>query len=246
MNISNDLMINLAWSLLHFLWQGTLIAAIAAGLMFVFHKPATRYLLGLGALALMFVSFGEAFVVSRFTNQASDQKYYPKYFITSNAYPYNDTRSNATIKHADDALPNMTGFGFNPLMDVGPLTSYDTPGQKAAQDRCRTADPKEGIYAKDKGKNAGYWFSLTVIRGYCDAFFSLEAILEANGVKFGLGDFTRSYQTVLGGKLSSTMNAGGFFRVPKDGLDGAGLLRPMAWDAQKKQFVYTGAAVAVP
>jgi ABC-type branched-subunit amino acid transport system substrate-binding protein len=195
---------------------------------------------------VMFVSYGEAFVVSRFTNQANDQKYYPKYFISTNAYPFNDTRSNATIKHHDSALPNMTGYGYNALMDVGPLASADTPGQKSAQDRCRTADPKEGIFAKEKGKNEGYWFSLSGIRGYCDAFFVLEAVLETNGVRFPLGDFTRGYQSALDGKLSSTLNSGGFFRVPSDGIDGIGLLRPMAWDGQHKQFVYTGTAVAVP
>jgi beta-lactamase regulating signal transducer with metallopeptidase domain len=63
MNIPNDLMITLAWSLLHFLWQGALIAAVAAGLMFAFRRPATRYLLGLGALSLMFASFGVTFMV---------------------------------------------------------------------------------------------------------------------------------------------------------------------------------------
>jgi beta-lactamase regulating signal transducer with metallopeptidase domain len=63
MNVPNDLMITLAWSLLHFLWQGTLIAAVAAGLMFAFRRPATRYLLGVGALSLMFASFGVTFMV---------------------------------------------------------------------------------------------------------------------------------------------------------------------------------------
>jgi hypothetical protein len=199
-----------------------------------------------GVTHVVFVSYAEAFVVSRFTNQANDQKYYPKYFVTSNAYPHNDTRSDATIKHHETALPNMTGYGYNPLLDVGPLSvTPDTPGQKAAQDRCRRADPKEGIYAKDRGTD-GYWFSVGVIRGYCDAFFVLKATLETNGVRFGLGDFTRGYQNALGGKLSSTMNAGGFFRVPKDGIDGIGLVRPFAWDAARKQFAYSGAAVPVP
>jgi beta-lactamase regulating signal transducer with metallopeptidase domain len=63
MNIPNDLMVTLAWSLLHFLWQGALIAAVAAGLMFAFRRPATRYLLGVGALSLMFASFGATFTV---------------------------------------------------------------------------------------------------------------------------------------------------------------------------------------
>jgi beta-lactamase regulating signal transducer with metallopeptidase domain len=47
----------LAWSLLHFLWQGAAIAAVAAAFMAVLRKPASRYLVGITALALMLGSF---------------------------------------------------------------------------------------------------------------------------------------------------------------------------------------------
>jgi beta-lactamase regulating signal transducer with metallopeptidase domain len=57
MNASLDFMQTLAWSLLHFLWQGAAIAAVAAAVMHVFRKPATRYAVGISALGLMFLSF---------------------------------------------------------------------------------------------------------------------------------------------------------------------------------------------
>jgi beta-lactamase regulating signal transducer with metallopeptidase domain len=60
---TNDFMYTLAWSLLHFLWQGAAIAAVAAACMFVFHKPATRYVVGIGALALMLASFAITFAL---------------------------------------------------------------------------------------------------------------------------------------------------------------------------------------
>ena len=50
---TTEFMQTLAWSLLHFLWQGAAIAAVAAAFMFVLRKPATRYLVGIAALALM-------------------------------------------------------------------------------------------------------------------------------------------------------------------------------------------------
>ena len=59
MNAPTDLMHTLAWSLLHFVWQGAAIAAFAAALMYVLRKPATRYLIGVGALALMLLSFAD-------------------------------------------------------------------------------------------------------------------------------------------------------------------------------------------
>src|SRR5882762_4729095 len=51
--LSPDTMHNLAWALLHFLWQGTAIAALAAVLMTLCRRASARYLLGVGALALM-------------------------------------------------------------------------------------------------------------------------------------------------------------------------------------------------
>ena len=53
-----ELMQTLAWSLLHFLWQGAAIAALAAAALLVFRSPATRYLIGIGSIGLMFVAFG--------------------------------------------------------------------------------------------------------------------------------------------------------------------------------------------
>jgi len=53
----------LAWTLLHFLWQGAAIAALAGALMTLFRASATRYLIGIGALALMFASFGVTFAL---------------------------------------------------------------------------------------------------------------------------------------------------------------------------------------
>jgi beta-lactamase regulating signal transducer with metallopeptidase domain len=62
---SPDFLDALAWSLVHFLWQGAAIAALAAAVMYVFRSPATRYLVGIGALALMLASFAVTFSVLR-------------------------------------------------------------------------------------------------------------------------------------------------------------------------------------
>jgi bla regulator protein blaR1 len=51
--ISPGAMQSLGWALLHFLWQGTALAALAAAPMAVFRKPAARYLIGISMLGLM-------------------------------------------------------------------------------------------------------------------------------------------------------------------------------------------------
>ncbi len=71
MTPTTELMRTLAWSLLHFLWQGAAIAAVAAAFMFVFRKPATRYLVGIAALALMLVSFGVTFTLISGSSEAA-------------------------------------------------------------------------------------------------------------------------------------------------------------------------------
>ena len=54
--VSPIAMQSLGWALLHFLWQGTAIAALAAGAMTLCHRASTRYLLGVAALALMLLA----------------------------------------------------------------------------------------------------------------------------------------------------------------------------------------------
>jgi beta-lactamase regulating signal transducer with metallopeptidase domain len=51
--LSPGAMHSLGWTLLHFLWQGTAIAALAAVLMALCHRASTRYMLAVAALALM-------------------------------------------------------------------------------------------------------------------------------------------------------------------------------------------------
>jgi beta-lactamase regulating signal transducer with metallopeptidase domain len=51
--LSPNTMHNLGWTLLHFLWQGTAVAALAAVLINVCRRASARYVLGVGALGLM-------------------------------------------------------------------------------------------------------------------------------------------------------------------------------------------------
>ncbi len=60
---SNGFMQTLAWSLLHFLWQGAAIAALAAAVMYVFRAPSVRNVVGVGALVLMIVAFAATFAM---------------------------------------------------------------------------------------------------------------------------------------------------------------------------------------
>src|SRR5271169_5008418 len=51
--LSPSSMHSLGWTLLHFLWQGTAVAALAAVLMTLCPRASARYALAVGSLALM-------------------------------------------------------------------------------------------------------------------------------------------------------------------------------------------------
>jgi len=54
--VSPATMHSLGWALLHFLWQGTALAALAAAAMALCRRSSVRYMLGIGTLALMLLA----------------------------------------------------------------------------------------------------------------------------------------------------------------------------------------------
>src|ERR1700746_2158672 len=51
--VSPQMLRALAWALLHFLWQGIALAALAAAAMAVIRSASVRYVVGVSALVLM-------------------------------------------------------------------------------------------------------------------------------------------------------------------------------------------------
>src|SRR5665213_2600797 len=51
--ISPDVMHRMAWCLIHFAWEGTAVAALAAALLVFCRRPSTRYVVAVCALVAM-------------------------------------------------------------------------------------------------------------------------------------------------------------------------------------------------
>ena len=60
--LSPNAMQSLGWALLHFLWQGTAVAALAAAAMALCRRASSRYLLGVSALVLMLLAARATFL----------------------------------------------------------------------------------------------------------------------------------------------------------------------------------------
>ena len=150
------------------------------------------------------------------------------------------------MKIAEDARPNVSGAGTVPLLDVGVDAKPAHAQQVAAQKRCKEADPDEGLTAGEEDPEQKP-FNRSVFLGACDGFYAIKAVLETNGVRYGLTDVTRGFHTALSGNRTPSANlVGGYFGASPSHLDGIGFLRPFAWDAKRNTFTYTGDQVAQP
>src|SRR5260370_19279215 len=69
--LSPSAMHSLGWTLLHFLWQGTAVAALAAVLMTLCRRASARYVLAVGALALMLAAPVATFSILTSSDSAS-------------------------------------------------------------------------------------------------------------------------------------------------------------------------------
>jgi hypothetical protein len=196
---------------------------------------------------VIIVSAAEAFVLAQFSQAANRQKYYPHYIVSSNAYPYQNSQANATIQISQTALPNITGLGTLPYLDVGPLARPVTKAQAAAQAHCRTADPGEGIAAGEKTN--GRYFDLAGFYTACDGFFLMKAVMEydlRHGFGFGLSDIARGFDAVLSaGRTPSAALAAGVFSGGPGRRDCAGTVRPFAYDSAHHEFHYVGKPINV-
>jgi beta-lactamase regulating signal transducer with metallopeptidase domain len=99
----------LAFTLLHFLWQGAAIAALAAALMSLFRESSTRYLIGIGALALMFASFGVTFALLSAPPAGGDGLAVDSTPISADVAPAAVTRF---VAQASPALSIASGYDF--------------------------------------------------------------------------------------------------------------------------------------
>jgi len=195
---------------------------------------------GSGVTHVMALSGAEAFLVAQFTQNASKQGFYPKYLVTSQAYPYGNSQDDAIVSISPDALPSMSGIGAVPLFDVGDAVKPANATQLAAQNRCKQADPT--LMGSQSETSSGRYFQRNVFYGMCDTFFVMKALLEASGLRTSIPDVARGYRTALGAGLGSAVLVAGHFGVDAERLDGVDAARPVAYDSTAQRFTYVGRA----
>ena len=190
-----------------------------------------------GVTHVIVLTAAEGFIVVQFQNNAGGQKYYPKYLITSNAFPYNNGRRDGAVMFAADAVANMSGIGFKPYIDIGDKAKPGSTPQAAAQATCRRMDPQMGLAASTSDKT--HWQQVDGFYSLCDTMLALKSVLELNGLRFGLSDVRRGFMQVLG-QFVGAGNAGGRYDPISNRPDGIGQVQPFTWSTSENRFVYTG------
>jgi beta-lactamase regulating signal transducer with metallopeptidase domain/uncharacterized protein YnzC (UPF0291/DUF896 family) len=113
--LSPSTMQSLGWALLHFLWQGTALAALAAAAMALCRRASTRYLLGVSVLALMLLApFATFFYAQQHSGVADAAKSSPLAAADRSTARGRTAASGATQPSSFERLSNA------PALDVLP------------------------------------------------------------------------------------------------------------------------------
>ena len=106
--LSPTVMQSLAWALLHFLWQGTALAALGAALMALSRRARVRYVVGTTVLLLMLIAPIATCVLS----------WQPHSFFVQRSQPLSSAWTMANAKHR--ALPSAASSSVEPSPGVLP------------------------------------------------------------------------------------------------------------------------------
>lgn len=196
-----------------------------------------------GVTDVLILSVAEAFVLARFTENASNQRYAPWYLATSNAYLYNNSGGDGgAVAISQDALPRIFGTGTLPLLDVGPGAMNVSGSAAQARARCKEAEPTLGAPngRYDEG-NRGKYFSYTMFYSQCEAFFTMAAVLKITHGRTGYPDVANGFRTFLSQGVGSSALAGGRYAGSTgERTDGASYVQNVVYSTSKQTFVFDG------
>ena len=201
-----------------------------------------------GVTDVLILSVAEAFVLSRFTKNASSQRYQPSYLATSNAYLFNNSGEEGAVTISQDALPRIFGFGSLPLLDVGPGAMNVSGSAEQARARCKAAEPTlDGPYKDDGKGNRGNYFMYNGFYSQCEAFFTMAAVLKITQGRTGFPEVASGFRTLLSQGVGSSNLAGGRYAATTgERTDGAGFVQPVVYSTTKKAFVFDGPVARLP
>src|ERR1700694_5684766 len=160
--VSPSAMQSLGWALLHFLWQGTALAALAAAAMALCRRASSRYLCGVGALLLMLLAPVATFWFysqqhSSVTEIARASSFRPAWPTAASKSAVNSTVQPSSVTPSLDALPWLVeawliGVAFFSLRTAGGFLLLQRQQRRRSSlvsgrllEMCRTMQSRIGL-----------------------------------------------------------------------------------------------------
>jgi hypothetical protein len=192
-----------------------------------------------GVTKVMAMTGAEGFYLILFTRNASQQKWYPGYMLSSNAFPFSNTDTSSPVSFAADSFPHMTGVGYIPILDTGDRGFKPfNAAQGAVQAQCRKYDPTLLGWSSDSGKRR--WEKAYFFYAGCDVVTMLGRIVATTGAHLALPAVIQAYTQILPTAAGAAV-AGGRYSAPGGRRDGVGQVAPFAWNTGCACFANTGA-----
>ena len=197
------------------------------------------------ATHVMVLSAAEGFIAGQFSRAAEEQQYRPNYIVTTNSWAYNNSNPDTQVGWHANQKPQVAGFGWVPLQDVGDAADANAEGQARAQAQCREVDPSMGGADQyEEGTQDRIQYELNFYN-ICDSWFGTRAALEASGLNFSFRAVRNTWPQALA-PLESALMAGGRYQVEASGYDAVGHVRPFTFDPDRGRFSYSGNLVTIP
>lgn len=182
--------------------------------------------------------FSEGAALGQFASAAKDQKYFPRYAVTSNANPYSNVSSGT---YTPEMMAGALGISWVPINDLGPRAQA-TPVQKTARAACLDMDPTKSSAAS--GGDARYTIEEAFFAG-CDDLLLLNAALTANGGNASMTALPAALaRAVLGFKSAAAYDAQLSFTASR--RDGASRMQLLSYNAACKCEVTQGPTLPLP
>lgn len=195
-----------------------------------------------GVTTVMAVTTAESVVWAFFDSEAENQGYRPKYLVTSDAQPYAMAQNAGALTIPPAQLQNVRGFGWKPIMDIGPNAPAVNAAQQALRKHCRKISPTAGNAVTQSGVDVG---KLSWYFDECDTVLLVGKLLAATGGSNNVASLYAQYKGVADGFVSASAPTGRF-SAPQGRRDATSTVRPFSYNAQCKCMRYDGAPVPVP
>lgn len=195
-----------------------------------------------GVTTVMAVTTAESVVWAFFASEAENQGYRPRYLVTSDAQPHVMATNSGALTIPPEQIKNVRGFGWKPIIDIGPKAPARTASQDVQRKLCLKMSSTAGNAITGSGTDTG---KLSWYFDMCDTVLFVGKLLAATRGSVDRSALYAQYDGVAGAFVSAGSPTGRF-NAPAGRRDAISWVTPFAYDGPCSCMKYDGQPVSVP